>query len=82
MDNLVYLKAPSFNHIFQWRLHQEQKLKLTKKNKKTMSKSKIRKFIMFYERITRHMMKDFTNISDLTIFLDKKHRSIKMNYYK
>ncbi len=82
LDNLVYLKAPSFNHIFQWRLHQEQKLKLTKKNKKTMSKSKIRKFIMFYERITRHMMKDFTNISDLTIFLDKKHRSIKMNYYK
>ena len=82
IDKLVYLKAPSFNHIFQWRLHQEQKLKLTSKNKKTMSKSKIREFIMFYERITRHMMKDFSKISDLTIFLDKKHRSIKMNFYK
>ncbi len=82
MDKLVYLKAPSFNHIFQWRLQQEQKLKLTSKNKKTMSKSKIREFIMFYERITRHMMKDFSNISDLTIFLDKKHRSKKMNFYK
>ncbi len=82
MDKLVYLKAPSFNHIFQWRLHQELKLKLTSKNKKTMSKSKIREFIMFYERITRHMMKDFSNISDLTIFLDKKHRSKKMNFYK
>ena len=82
MDKLVYLKAPSFNHIFQWRLQQEQKLKLTSKNKKTMSKSKIREFIMFYERITKHMMKDFSNISDLTIFLDKKHRSKKMNFYK
>ena len=82
MDKLVYLKAPSFNHIFQWRLHQEQKLKLTSKNKKTMSKSKLKEFIMFYERITRHMMKDFSNISDLTIFLDKKHRSKKMNFYK
>ena len=82
IDKLVYLKAPSFNHIFQWRLHQEQKLKLTSKNKKTMSKSKIREFIMFYERITRHMMKDFSNISDLTIFLDKKHRSKKMSFYK
>ncbi len=82
MDKLVYLKAPSFNHIFQWRLHQEQKLKLTSKNKKTMSKFKIREFIMFYERITKHMMKDFSNISDLTIFLDKKHRSKKMNFYK
>ncbi len=82
MDKLVYLKAPSFNHIFQWRLHQEQKLKLTSKNKKIMSKSEIKEFIMFYERITRHMMKDFTKISDLTIFLDKKHRSKKMNFYK
>ena len=82
IDKLVYLKAPSFNRIFQWRLHQEQKLKLTSKSKKTMSKSKIKEFIMFYERITRHMMKDFSKISDLTIFLDKKHRSIKMNFYK
>tara|TARA_Y100000816_G_scaffold276153_1_gene245053 strand:- start:267 stop:1187 length:921 start_codon:yes stop_codon:yes gene_type:complete len=82
IDKLVYLKAPSFNHIFQWRMHQEQKLKLTSKNKKTMSKSKIRNFIMFYERITRQMMKDFYKISDLTIFLDKNHRSIKMKFYK
>ena len=82
IDKLVYLKAPDFNHIYKWRLHQEQKLKLTSKNKKTMSKSKVKEFIMFYERITRHMMKDFSKISDLTIFLDKKHRSKKMNFYK
>ena len=82
IDKLVYLKAPSFNRVFQWRMHQEQKLKLTSKNKKTMSKSKIREFIMFYERITKHMMKDFSNISDLTIFLDEKHRSKKMNFYR
>ena len=81
MDKLVYLKAPSFEHIFKWRLHQEQKLKLTLKNKKVMSKSKIRKFIMFYERITKHMMRNFSKISDLTIFLDEKHRSKKMNFY-
>ena len=42
IDKLVYLKAPSFNHIFQWRLHQEQKLKLSSKNKIIMSKSKIK----------------------------------------
>ncbi len=82
IDKLVYLKAPSFDHIFQWRLHQEQKLKLTSKSKKTMSKSKVREFIMFYERITKHMMKEFYKISDLTIFLDEKHRSKKMKFYK
>ena len=82
IDKLVYLKAPSFNHILKWRMHQEQKLKLTSKSKKTMSKSKIKEFIMFYERITRSMMKEFPKISDLTIFLDEKHRSIRMNFYK
>jgi len=81
IDKLVYLKAPSFNHIFQWRLLQEQKLKLTSKNKETMSKSEVKKFIMFYERITKQMMKDFSKISDLTIFLDKSHRSKKMKFF-
>ena len=81
IDKLIYLKAPSFNHILKWRFFQEQKLKLTSKSKKTMSKSEIKKFIMFYERITKQMMKDYTKISDLTIFLDKNHKSKKMKYF-
>ena len=81
IDKLVYLKAPSFNYIFHWRLHQEQKLKLTSKSKKIMSRSKVKEFIMFYERITRQMMRDFSKISDLTVFLDKKHRSTKMKFF-
>ena len=81
IDKLVYLKAPSFNHIFNWRLVQEKRLKLISKNKEIMSKSKIREFIMYYERITKQMMKDFSKISDLTIFLDKSHRSKKMKFF-
>ena len=81
IDKLVYLKAPDFNHIFKWRLLQEQKLKLTSKSKKTMSKTQIKEFIMFYERITKHMMKNFSKISDLTVFLDKNHRSKNMRKF-
>ena len=81
IDKLIYLKAPNFNHIFRWRLLQEEKLKLTSKSKKTMSKSKVKEFIMFYERITRQMMKDFSKISDITVFLDKNHRSKKMRFH-
>ena len=81
IDKLVYLKAPNFNHIFKWRLLQEQKLKLTSKSKKTMSKTQIKEFIMFYERITKHMMKNFSKISDLTVFLDKNHRSKSMRKF-
>ena len=81
IDKLVYLKAPDFNHIFKWRLTQEQKLKLTSKSKKIMSKNQIKEFIMFYERITRYMMKNYSKISDLTIFLDKNHRSRKIRKF-
>ena len=81
IDKLVYLKVPDFNHIFKWRLLQEQKLKLTTKSKKTMSKTQIKEFIMFYERITKHMMKNFSKISDLTVFLDKNHRSKSMRKF-
>ena len=43
-----------------------------------MSKTQVKEFIMFYERLTKHMMKNYSKISDLTIFLDKNHRSKKM----
>ena len=78
IDKLVYLKVPHFNYIIKWRWLQEQKMKLTTKSKKTMSKTQVKEFIMFYERLTRHMMKNHSKISDLTVFLDKNHRSKKM----
>ena len=78
IDKLVYLKVPNFNYIIKWRWLQEQKMKLTSKSKKTMSKIQVKEFIMFYERLTKHMMKNYSKISDLTIFLDKHHRSKKM----
>ncbi|MDA9740683.1 uridine kinase [Pelagibacteraceae bacterium] len=78
IDKLVFLKVPHFNYIIKWRWLQEQKMKLTTKSKKTMSKTEVKEFIMFYERLTKHMIKNYSKISDLTIFLDKKHRSRKM----
>ena len=78
IDKLVFLKVPDFNYIIKWRWLQEQKMKLTTKSKKTMSKTEVKEFIMFYERLTKHMIKNYSKISDLTIFLDKRHRSKKM----
>ncbi len=46
-----------------------------------MSKPEVKRFIMFYERITKQMMKDFSKISDLTVFLDNNHRSKKIKFY-
>ena len=59
IDKLVFLKVPHFNYIIKWRWLQEQKMKLTTKSKKTMSKTEVKEFIMFYERLSKHMIKNY-----------------------
>jgi hypothetical protein len=71
----------TFKYVFKWRLLQEKKLRITSKGKKTMTDKEIENFIMFYERLTKHMLKNLYRKSDAVINIDKKHRlkSIKFN---
>jgi len=81
LDKIIFLKVPSFNYILKWRLLQEKKLRITSKGNKTMSDNQIKNFIMFYERLTKHMLNTLTNKADSVIKIDTKHRlrSIKFN---
>ena len=81
IDKLIFLKVPSFRYVFKWRLLQEKKLRITSKGKKTMTDKEIRNFVMYYERLTKHMLKILPNTADTIIRIDKKHRlkSIKFN---
>ena len=81
IDILIFLKAPSFRYVYKWRLLQEKKLKKTSKGKKVMSNKQVKRFIMFYERITRHMLKTSGFMSKVLINIDTKHclKSIKFN---
>jgi len=81
IDVLIFLKVPSFKHVYKWRLLQEKKLKKTSKGKKIMNNKEIKKFIMFYERITLHMLKTLGSASKVIINIDAKHclKSIKFN---
>ena len=81
IDKLIFLKVPSFKYVFKWRLLQEKKLRITSKGNKTMTDKQIENFIMYYERLTKHMLKTLTKKADTVINIDKKHRlkSIKFN---
>ena len=81
IDDLIFLKVPSFNYVYKWRLLQEKKLKKNSRGKKIMSTKEIKKFIMFYERITRNMIKTLVTRAKIIINIDAKHRlqSIKFN---
>mgnify|MGYP000008497282 CR=1 FL=1 len=81
IDKLIFLKVPSFKYVYKWRLLQEKKLRMTSKGKKTMNDIQIKNFIMYYERITKHMLKNLKGKFDFIINIDKKHRlkSMKIN---
>ena len=81
IDTTIFLKVPSFKHVFKWRLLQEKKLSVTSKGKKIMNKTQIKNFIMFYERLTKHMLKNFGKSADSIIKIDEKHKlkSIRFN---
>ena len=60
---------------------QEKKLRVSSKGKKVMGNKEINRFIMFYERLTKHMLKNLGKEAYSIIKIDKSHKlkSIKYN---
>ena len=81
IDKLIFLKIPNFKYVFKWRLLQEKKLRITGKGNKTMNNNEIKNFIMYYERITKYMLKTLPKKADAVISIDERHRlkSIRFN---
>ena len=82
IDHYIFMKAPSFKIVPKWRMLQEKKLKNKySKRKKIMSYNEIKKFVMFYQRITMQMIKYLVKSAAIVIFLKKNH-DIKKVLYK
>lgn len=78
IDLTIFLRVPNFKYVVKWRLLQERKLRLRSRGKKTMTNFQIRQFVMFYERLTKHMFKSLTKTAKFVITIDKKHRLKKI----
>ena len=81
IDTYIFLKVPSFRYVYKWRFLQEKKLSLVSKGKKIMSKRQIQNFIMFYERLTKHMLKNFPKKTKFLINIDNNHKLKSIKYY-
>ena len=81
INKLIFLKVPSFKYVYKWRLLQEKKLRAKFKGNKTMSNEQVKNFIMYYERLTKNMLKILPKKADTVISIDENHRlkSIKFN---
>ncbi len=74
IDCYIFMKIPNFNMVFKWRLLQENKLKKKSQfKKKIMSYKEIKRFIMFYQRITLQMIKDLSKSASVVMLLKKNH---------
>jgi len=74
IDHFVFLKVPNFNMVFKWRFLQETKLRQKSRlNSKIMNYNEVKRFIMFYQRITLQMMKDLNKFASVFMLLKKNH---------
>jgi D-glycerate 3-kinase len=87
MDYWVMLKAPSFNCVEAWRIEQEHKLILKKKQQAqengqeaelsgVMSDEQIRAFIMYFQRLTEHSLATLPEKADCVFELDADRRIV------
>ena len=77
LDRLVMLKVPNMESVYEWRSLQEEKLtsKMAQSGRhRIMDSSGLKRFIMHYERLTRHMLDEMPDRADLTLFLDEHHQ--------
>ena len=79
IDYYIFMKIPNFDMVFKWRLLQENKLrKKSHLKKKIMSYKELKRFIMFYQRITLQMIKDLSKSASIIMLLKKNHEIKKV----
>ena len=83
IDLMIYLKVPNFSKVLIWRTLQEKKLaysmkKISKNKSSIMSESEIKRFIMFYERITKKMLLDMPKFADIIVPINSNHQPKKI----
>ena len=79
VDHFIFMKIPNFNVVLKWRLLQENKLKKkSHSQKEIMSYNEIKRFIMFYQRITLQMITDLSKSASVFMLLKKNHEIKKV----
>lgn len=79
IDRWIMLKAPSFDVVAKWRKEQETKLRQSQTvlaNNKIMSEQEIDRFVLFFERLTRVGLAEFSENTDITLHLNEERKIV------
>lgn len=74
LDALVMLRVPSFDKVLEWRQLQEQKLRNS--TAAGLNPAEVQRFVMHFERLTRHMLETLPAYADSLIDIDDSHRIV------
>jgi D-glycerate 3-kinase len=85
IDILALLKAPSFDVVYAWRSLQEAKLAERVRRDgltgtKVMDAAQIRRFLMFYQRLTEWILEEMPGRADILMPLDEDHRILGVEF--
>lgn len=75
LDLLIMLQVPGMESVFRWRRRQERQLagKKGRDLSRVMDDEALRRFIMHYERLTRHMLEEMPERADVVLRLNEEH---------
>lgn len=81
IDYLLFIQAPSFEVVSDWRLQQEVKMLQANSYSTTnqiMDGETIQNFVQFFERITRDNLENLSSQANLILKLDNKRQPIEI----
>ena len=83
IDVLILLRVDSMRRVFEWRRLQEHKLAAASAAKaadmRIMTDEQVDRFIMHYERLTRHILSEMPDRADIVFDLDETHSAARVH---
>jgi len=73
----VMLAAPSFDIVARWRDESERALR-KRGAPRAMSRAALQRFLMHYERLSRHALRTLPALADIVVTLDASRRVRKI----
>lgn len=82
VERLVFLRAPDFAQVFEWRREQEADTARISgsSGSRLLNDTALRHFIGHYERLTRHALAVLPQRADVVVDLDADHRIAAVRY--
>ena len=85
IDVLALLQAPSVEAAYDWRALQEQKLadrirRDGRPGRGVMGPEAIRRFLMFYQRLTQAILEEMPSRADVLMPMDQNHRILRVEF--